>query len=247
MYYVHLQNATYGPYTLQQVRQMVAAGQVTSSTLIIEQGGKQQWLPALNFPTLFKKPTGGGAAVRNPVATSIPVTPGNVENTVWRGSPSIWTILDRLVGPAFLTITIILIVTACWSRIPPDFHHVAQKALAGIVFVFLLWFAAQWILLKTVSWTLSTERITWKRGVLSRTIHNLELYRIKDISLRKPLLMRLVGKGYVDFVTSDQSEKGEHESIGAIRKPDDFYALLRKYVERQRQQKGVREVDFWHA
>ena len=67
------------------------------------------------------------------------------------------------------------------------------------------------------------------------------------MTLRKPLLMRLVGRGYVDFVTSDQSEKGEHESIGAIPKPDDLYALLRKYVERQRQQKGVREVDFWHA
>jgi len=226
---------------------MVAAGQVTSNTLVLEQGGKQQWLPALNLPAIFKKPSGGGAAARNPVATSIPVNAGNVENTVWRGSPSIWTLLDRLVGPVFLTVAVIIITTVCWSRIPQDFHHVAQKALAGIVSVFLLWFAVQWILLKTVSWTLSTERITWKRGILSRTVHNLELYRIKDISLRKPLLMRLVGRGYVDFVTSDQSEKGEHESIGAIRKPGDLYALLRKYVERQRQQKGVREVDFWHA
>ena len=247
MYYVHLQNATYGPYTLDQVRQMSAAGQVSSNTLVLEQGGKQQWLPALNFPEIFKKPSGKHAAARNPVATSIPVNPGSVENTIWHGSPSIWTILDRLLGPTFLTGAVLAAAAVLWPRIPQDGQHVAVTAVGGFLLLFMLWFACQWILLKTVSWTLSTERITWKQGLLSRKIHNLELYRIKDISLRKPLLMRLVGRGYVDFVTSDQSEKGEHESIGAIPKPDDLYALLRKYVERQRQQKGVREVDFWHA
>jgi membrane protein YdbS with pleckstrin-like domain len=247
MYYVNLNNATYGPYTEQQVRQMVVSGQVSGSTLVFEQGGKQQWLPASQFPSLFKNPSGAGLPTPTPVATSIPIAPGNVENTVWQGRPSAWTLLDRFARPAALAMAILVLAAVVWPHLPRDVTGLAAKVGTGIVLVLLLWFAWQWIQLKTVSWTLTTERLCWEKGVFSRRIQNLELYRIKDVSLRKPFLMRLLRRGYVDFVTSDQTEKRDHQSLGAIARPDDLHAILRKYVERQRQQKGVREVDFWHA
>jgi membrane protein YdbS with pleckstrin-like domain len=247
MYYVNLNSATYGPYTEQQMRQMVAAGQMSGNTLVFEQGGKQQWLPASQYPSLFINPSGTGFPPPNPGATSIPITPGNVETTVWQGRPSAWTLLDRFIRPASLGVTVLVLTAVVWPHLPHDVTVVAAEVGAGIVLILLLWLAWQWILLKTVSWTLTTERLCWERGVFSRTTQNLELYRIKDISLRKPFLMRLLRRGYLDIVTSDQTEKCDRQILGAIARPDDLHAILRKYVERQRQQKGVREVDFWHA
>lgn len=247
MYYVHLNNATYGPYTEQQVRQMVASGQVSGSTLVFEQGGKQQWLPASQFPNLFKNPVSTGTPTPHPTASSIPIVPGDVERTVWQGRPSSWTLLGRVVGPCVLALAIIVLLALARPHLPEHAARVGAEVAGGIVLVVVLWCAWEWIQVKTTSWTLTTERLCWKSGIFSRTIQNLELYRIKDISLRKPFLMRLLRRGYVDFVTSDQTEKRDHQSMGAIVKPDDLHVILRKYVERQRQQKGVREVDFWHA
>ena len=247
MYYVNLNSATYGPYTEQQVRQMVASGQVSGSTLVFEQGGRQQWLPASQFPNLFKKLPSAGTPSLNPVATSIPITPGNVERTVWQGRPSTWTLLDRIVEPFVLAVGTIVLLAVASPHLPQDIAKMATVVGCGVVLVVGLLFAWQWVQLKTTSWTLTTERLCWKKGVFSRTIQNLELYRIKDVSLRKPFLLRLVRRGYVDFVTSDQTEKRDHQHLGAIARPEDLHVMLRKYVERQRQLKGVREVDFWHA
>jgi uncharacterized membrane protein YdbT with pleckstrin-like domain len=146
-----------------------------------------------------------------------------------------------------LVVAILVLALVAWPQLPRDMTRIVAKIGAGAGLVLLLWFTWQWIQIKTVSWTLTTERLFWQKGVFSRTVQNLELYRIKDVSLRKPFLMRLMRRGYVDFVTSDQTEKRDHQSLGAIVRPDDLYAMLRKYVERQRQMKGVREVDFWHA
>lgn len=247
MYYVHLNNATYGPYTEQQVRQMVSIGQVYGSTLVFEQGGQQQWVPASQFPNLFKNPVGIGMPAPNPVATSIPIVAGNVESVVWQGRPSVWTLMDRFFGHLFFFVVLTIVGAFLWEQVPAEFTAIAFDVIAGIVGLFILWLLWQWILIKTGSWTLTTERLCWEKGVFSKTTQNLELYRIKDVVLRKPFLMRMLKHGYVDFVTSDQSEKRDHLSLGAIPKPEDLHAMLRKYVERQRQQKGVREVDFWHA
>ena len=247
MFYVNLNNATYGPYTELQVRQMAASGQVHGGTLVYEQGGNQQWVPASQFPSLFKSPPGSGPPAPNPVVTSIPIAPGDVENTVWRGRPSTLTLLDRFFRPTVMAVIAMVAAGFGLSYLPEDRIGLGATVMAGIVLVFLLWFAWQWILLKTISWTLTTERLCLEKGVLSRTTQNLELYRIKDIRLRRPFLMRLFRRGYVDFVTSDQTEKRDNVKLGAISRPDDLYAMMRKYVERQRQLKGVREVDYWRA
>jgi len=131
--------------------------------------------------------------------------------------------------------------------LPDGTENIAVFCMFGIVLFFSVWFVWQWILLKTISWTLTTERLCLEKGVLSRTTQNLELYRIKDVRLHRPFLMRLFRRGYVEYVTSDQSEKYENTPLGAISRPDDLYAMMRKYVERQRQLKGVREVDYWRA
>lgn len=226
---------------------MALTGQVTVNTLVLQPGKKQQWLPALNFSEIFKKPAGKTAFSRNPLATSVPVSVANIENIVWHGSPSIWTIFNKLCVFAIILVVLAVVTAYSWPAISNEKYHTALLIPSGLLLSSVLWFLYQWIQLKTIYWTLSTERLTWEKGVFSKTVQNLELYRIKDIGLRKPFVLRLLGRGYVDFVTSDQSEKKNHTSLGAISRPEDLYALLRKYVERQRKLKGVKELDYWRA
>jgi hypothetical protein len=246
MYYVYLNNATYGPYTEQQVRQMVATGQVNASTLVFEPGGKQQWLPASHFPGFFRSTGFGATVMRNPVATSIPITPGNLESTVWQGRPSVWMLLERFAGPSVLVVFLLACVVLVREWIPNGLRTLVYCVAGGCITVFLLWFSWDLIVIKSTEWILTTERLCHHKGVFNRTVDNLELYRIKDITLTKPFLMRLVGCGYVGYATSDQSDK-PYIRVGPIRKPDDFYGIFRKYVERQRQQKGVKELDIWRS
>ena len=243
MYYVCLNNAVYGPYTEDQVRQMVAGGQVTAHTQVFEQGGsKQQWLAASYFPGLFRRPGASGVVMPNPLA-SIKMTQGSMDVTVWQGRPSTWGLLQRFVRPALLLLLLGGVSIFLVPRIPPDGQVYVYGALGGLTLVLLLWFSLELLVLKTRSWVLTSQRLCWREGVLCRTLENLELYRIKDITLRKPLLMRLVGCGYIDYATADVSEQRRHVEVGPIHKPDDFYGLFRKYVERERAIHGVKGVE----
>ena len=169
---------------------MVSAGQVTASTLVFEQGGKQQWLPASQYSHLFKSPTVAGGLVPNPVATYLPIAPGCVESTVWQCSSSTWTLLDRIVGPFALAVGVIVLLAVAPPHLPRHASKIATEVGCGAILIVVLSFARPWVHLKATSWTLTTERLCLKKGVCSRTIHNIERSRFKEVSLRKPLLLR---------------------------------------------------------
>ncbi|MGB3975368.1 MAG: PH domain-containing protein, partial [bacterium] len=235
------------PYTEQQVKLMIASNQVKSDTLVFETGGKQQWLPASHFPRLFKNPSPKGIATPNPVCSSVPIASGDVETVLWKGCPSTWTLLAQILRSFVLAGSIIVLMILSGYSNSQRLSMLCIRVGYVILLIIVLRVIWLWIKLKTTSWVLTTERICSKKGVFSRTTQNLELYRIKDISLHKPFLMRVLRRGYIEYVTSDQTEKRDYQRLGAIARAEDVYELLRKHVERQRQMKGVREVDFWKA
>jgi uncharacterized membrane protein YdbT with pleckstrin-like domain len=88
---------------------------------------------------------------------------------------------------------------------------------------------------------LTGQRMKETRGVLSRSTDELELYRVKDIVVRQPILHRLFGRGTIIMPTSDKSTPMVVlKSIG-----DPMYVanLIREHVEKCRVAKGVREID----
>jgi len=181
---------------------MVVSGQVNATTLVFEQGGNQQWLAAANFPNLLKKPSSGGVKATNPLV-SIPIKQGDIEFPLWQGRPSTWTLVDKHTGKVLILVAIVTGSLFLRSQIPSEWEHLVTYITEGVIFLFLLFFLYHWIILKTTYWELTTEKITWKSGVFHRNVENLALYRIKDIRLYKPFLMRIIKHGKVDFITSD--------------------------------------------
>ncbi len=89
---------------------------------------------------------------------------------------------------------------------------------------------------------LTEERFREKTGILSQTIEELELYRVRDYTVEKPFIMRLFGLGNLTLITSDKTNPKIH--LYAIKNAENVRDLFRKNVEATRKKTGTKEVDF---
>lgn len=88
---------------------------------------------------------------------------------------------------------------------------------------------------------LSSEKLIIDTGFFSRKEEEIRLYRILDITLKRPLNQRLWGLGTVHLCTADKSSA--EVDIKRIKKPREFKELLSDLVEKERTEKriGARE------
>jgi uncharacterized membrane protein YdbT with pleckstrin-like domain len=136
------------------------------------------------------------------------------EKLIWKGNPSQWINLG----------TYILCVLFCWLIIPI--------------------FIAIWRFLAVRAWTMeiTDQRLIDERGVFSKTTDEIELFRVKDIRLEQPFLLRLVGLSNIILMTSDKTHPVFR--IPAIRDGKNIKEKLRVAVDIRRDLKGVKETDF---
>lgn len=99
----------------------------------------------------------------------------------------------------------------------------------------------QWLVVKYRQYQLTTERLLITEGVLSKSTESLELYRVKDIKITQPLLLRIFGLENIELTTTEQASP--YLLIDYIPKEIHLGDKLREHVEASRVQKRVREVD----
>lgn len=127
---------------------------------------------------------------------------------------------------------------------------VAAIAYAGFyISPMILWLAviptsiSIWknLVTRMTRYELTSERFRKRTGVLNIQMDDLELYRIRDYRLVRPLSLRLFGLGSVVLETVDRTTP--HTVIMAIPDAESAMNLIRKQVEACRTAKGVREID----
>jgi uncharacterized membrane protein YdbT with pleckstrin-like domain len=136
------------------------------------------------------------------------------EEVVWEGGPS------QVVNMG----TYILCVLLCWLIVP--------------IFI-ALW---KYIVTKSHQYMLTTQRLSFRRGVFSKETDVIELYRVKDMKVLEPFFLRIFGKGNIVMDTSDRSHPVF--TLEAVPEPEKLRDALRHYIEIRRDEKRVREVDF---
>lgn len=127
-----------------------------------------------------------------------------------------------------------------WQGRPSQWTNVLW--FISCVLILPIPFAAyHWLATRCIRYTLTTQRFRIERGILNRHLDDLELYRVKDITLKQPLIQRLVGLGTLTMVTSDATTPTV--VLPAI--PDALSVLdrIRNEVDRVRRERGVRELD----
>lgn len=100
----------------------------------------------------------------------------------------------------------------------------------------------KWLQICNLNYELTTERLRTTRGVFSKRTDDLELYRVKDTTYLQPFFLRMFKLGSIELITSDKSTP--YVLIEGISDASDVREQLRRHVERRRDQKRVREVDF---
>ena len=88
---------------------------------------------------------------------------------------------------------------------------------------------------------ITPEELKYYSGILSRKYEYIELYRVKDFQIERPFIYRMFGLGTLIIYTSDKTNPVFR--MEAIRKTEDTYTILRCFVERNRREKHVFEVD----
>ncbi len=99
----------------------------------------------------------------------------------------------------------------------------------------------RWLTLRCTSYVLTSERLRITTGVFSRRSEELELYRVKDLTVEQPFLQRLFGLGRLVLHTSDRTNPTL--VLPGMRDPEQLRDPVRGRVEPLRAAKGGREID----
>lgn len=184
------------------------------------------------------------------------------ETTIWKGTPSQWkNIFPFTIFGTWFLISLILWVMQIFDKEEvkldaindavskgADFEQTAAtaEAMANATSLLILFIPAliilyRYLVIKTWKIEITNQRIIEERGVFSKITHETELFRIKDVKLREPFLMRLIKLSHLFLNTSDRSHPVI--KIPAIYEGKAIREKLRSAVDQRRDEKGVREID----
>ncbi len=159
------------------------------------------------------------------------------EKKIWQGSPSqINNLHIHLLN---------LVLLYGFNR----YMYIINDLLKIEKFNITLWLTIILIIISTykiietycITYTLYDHKIGFKRGIFNVKYDETELYRIKDYSIREPLFLRIFGLSNFKMESSDKYFPTIE--FKAISKGYWLKDEIRKRVEKDRRNKGVREID----
>lgn len=125
--------------------------------------------------------------------------------------------------------------------VPMDFELASLLPFAvGIVCLSLLYYIYKVAFILSHKFKITNEQIEYVRGVFSINSDFVELYRVKDLMIKRPFIMRLLTAQNLSLITSDKS----HPMLHMFAIPtSNIHEVLRELVELNRNNKGVYEID----
>ena len=106
----------------------------------------------------------------------------------------------------------------------------------GLAWIYL------WLRARGISHRVTTKRVVTERGLLSKRLEQIDVYRIKDYVVERPFGQRLLGTGNLRLLTMDPTTPNvelRDLSTDVVA----LYEQLRAAAEAERARRGVRIVD----
>lgn len=113
-------------------------------------------------------------------------------------------------------------------------------ALTAIALLIILW---RWFENMAAKYEITEERLIIRRGIVSKSIDEIELYRIKDVRMDFSLINQLAGIGRLTICSSDETTRDGDLVIAGIDRAQERRETLRRLVDAARQKRRVREID----
>ncbi|MBN8809547.1 MAG: PH domain-containing protein [Sphingomonas sp.] len=103
--------------------------------------------------------------------------------------------------------------------------------------------AVKWVGNLATTYEVTSDRLILHRGIVMKSIDEIELYRVKDIRLDFSLANQWAGIGKITILSSDETTGGKPFPLRAIERARERREELRTLVDAARRARGVRELD----
>lgn len=99
-----------------------------------------------------------------------------------------------------------------------------------------------WYLVASTRYRLTTQRLFAQTGLIAKNLEEIELFRVKDVTLSQGVLDRLLGVGTVTVLSTDDT--APELALEGIRDPLAAKEALRTAFRAARQREGMRMAEF---
>jgi uncharacterized membrane protein YdbT with pleckstrin-like domain len=104
----------------------------------------------------------------------------------------------------------------------------------------------RWVQNLAATFEISEERLIIRRGIIFKSIDEIELYRIKDVRIDFSLLNQWAGIGTICVTSSDETTRAGDLVMRHVNRAQERREQLRRLVDTARQRRRVREIDMVH-
>jgi uncharacterized membrane protein YdbT with pleckstrin-like domain len=115
--------------------------------------------------------------------------------------------------------------------------------LSCAIGVGLIVIAVRWLQNMAASYDITDQRLIVKRGLVMKSIDEIELYRIKDVRVDFSLVNQITDIGTITITSSDRTTGNTSFVLRDVPAARERREGIRKLVDRARRQRGVRELD----
>lgn len=157
------------------------------------------------------------------------------EHTLFTAKPALRAYFGRMIGAGICSI--IGIVVLLWI----EFNAFASIVLPLLVIVGITALGV-WIETHSIEYKLTTQRFFQKRGFLAKHLDELELFRVKDVTVHQDIIQRMLGFGSVTILSTDDSTP--RIVMHGIAKPTEVKELIRKTYRIARKKERVHATEF---
>ena len=119
-------------------------------------------------------------------------------------------------------------------------YWVAVSLLAIGIFVW------RWFENLASKYELTEERLIIRKGIIAKSVDEIEMYRIKDVRINFSIINQLVGLGTISISSSDETTRNGDLVIRDLEGAQARREQLRRLVDTARQKRRVREIDMVH-
>ncbi|HEY5710926.1 MAG TPA: PH domain-containing protein [Allosphingosinicella sp.] len=116
-------------------------------------------------------------------------------------------------------------------------------ALVAVSLAILAW---QWLENLAARFEVTNERLVIRRGIIMKSVDEIELYRIKDVRINFSLINQMAGIGTISIASSDETTRAADLVISNVANAQERREAMRRLVDAARRLRGVRELDMVH-
>ena len=107
-------------------------------------------------------------------------------------------------------------------------------------------FVWRWFENLASKYEVTEERLIIRKGIIAKSVDEIELYRIKDVRINFSIINQIAGIGTISISSSDETTRDGDLVIRDVERAQARREEMRRLVDTARQKRRVREVDMVH-